>query len=218
MTHHQGGLRDLCSQLLLIHLGTYYRAVSHQTESIMLFFLEFLSHLKERLAILEIYMINTETSSILSNLYENSDSGCSIRDCQRIGRYNSNSTRPRPMLAILSTNAEVRYVLTHRSSLPSSITIKPDRSSSERRVEKILLSKRWKLIQVGSDRRSIKISNSCLYLNGSLRGKVVNFTYSQVPFLGDLAPTLSNLSNISAPTGDDIQSPPSQTPVPPSSN
>ena len=123
----------------------------------------------------------------------------------------------RPILAILSTTAEVRYVLTHRSSLPSCITIKPDHSSSERRVEKILLSERWKLIQAGSDCHSIKISNSCLYLNGSLCGKVVDSTYCQVPFLGDLAPTFSDLSNTAAPTGDDIQSPPSQTPAPSSS-
>ena len=57
MAHHQGGRRDLCFQLLLIHLGAHYQVVSHQTESTMLLFLEFLSHLKERLATLEIYMI-----------------------------------------------------------------------------------------------------------------------------------------------------------------
>ena len=85
-------------------------------------------------------------------------------------------------------------------------------------VEKILLSERWKLIQIGSDHRSFKISNTRLYLNGRLHGKVVDSTYSLVPFLSDLAPTLSNLSNTSAPNGDDIQSPPTQTPTPSSSN
>ena len=69
-------------------------------------------------------------------------------------------------------------------------------------------------VQIGVQLKSV----THVYHNASLRSKVVNFTYSQVPFLGDLAPTLSNLSNTSAPTGDDIQSPPSQTPAPSSSN
>ena len=159
----------------------------------------------------------TETSSILSKLYEDSNPGCSIRDCHRIGKYSGNSAHPRPILATLSTTAEVRHVITHCSSLPSSISIKPDRSSSERKVEKILLSERWKLIQSGSDRRTIKISNSHLYLNGHLHGKVVDSTYCLAPFLGDLAPTLSNLSNTSGSNGDDNQCSLPQIPAPSSS-
>ena len=94
-----------------------------------------------------------ETSSVLLKLYEDSNPECSIRDCQRqrIGRYSDNSTRPRPLLATLGTTVETRYVLTHYSSLSSSI--KPDRSS--KKDEKILLSERRKLIEAGSDCRSI---------------------------------------------------------------
>ena len=73
------------------------------------------------------------------------------------------------------------YVLTCRSSLPSSVSIKPDHSSSERRVEKILIPERWKLIKAGSDCHSIKINNLRLYLYGHLHGKVFNSTYSLAP-------------------------------------
>ena len=51
-----------------------------------------------------------EMSSILSKLYDDSSPGCSILDCQHPGGYSDNSTRPRPILATLSTTAEVRYM------------------------------------------------------------------------------------------------------------
>ena len=145
-----------------------------------------------------------ETSSVLSKLYDDSNPRCSTCDCQRIGRYSGNSTRPRPILATLSTTAEVRYDLTHHSSLPSSISIEPDQSFEK--IVKILLLERRKLIEAGSDHRSIKISNSCLYLNGRLHNKVVNSTYSLAPTIGDLLPTLPNLYNTSVSNGDDNQS------------
>ena len=121
---------------------------------------------------------------------------CSVRDCQRLGRYNCSSNHPSPVLVTVNSTAQVRHVLTHHRSLPSPITVKPNRSISERKIVKILFTERWKLIQAGSDRRSIKLRSSCLYLNGHLHGKVVNDAYSMAPFLSNLAPELSDLSNV----------------------
>ena len=129
---------------------------------------------------------------------------------QRLGKYNSSSGRPRPILVTLNSTAQVSHVLAHRHSLPSHVSVKPDHSFSERKSERILLSERWKLIQAGSDRRSIKLRNSSLYLNGRLHGKVVNGTYSLAPFLSflsDLAPELSDLSDVSSDSHSSPSSP-----------
>lgn len=127
-------------------------------------------------------------TSVLSDIEGDSNITCSVHDCS--------GNCPRPVLVALNSTAQVRHVLMHHHSLPSPITVKPDRSISERKIVKILLTERWKLIQAGLDRRSIKLRSSCLYLNGRFHGKVVNDTYSMAPFLSDLAPELSDLSNV----------------------
>ena len=129
-----------------------------------------------------------------------------IRDCQCLGKYNSSSNRPRPILVTLNSTAQVSHIRAHRHSLPSHVSVKPDHSFSKRK-SRILLSERWKLIQAGSDRRSIKLKNSSLYLNGGLHGKVFNGTYSLVPFLNDLAPELSDLPDVSSDSHSSPSSP-----------
>ena len=146
-------------------------------------------------------------ASVFSDIEDESNLMYPIRDCQRLGKYNSSSGRPRPILVTLNSTAQVSHVLAHRHSLPSHVSVKPDRSFSERKSERILLSERWKLIQAGSDRRSIKLRNSSLYLNGRLHGKVVNGTYSLAPFLSDLAPELSDLSDVSSDSHSSPSSP-----------
>ena len=90
----------------------------------------------------------SEACSILSNL-EKDDIKWNVRDCRRIGKYNIDNVRPRPMLVTLNSTAEVRLILTNYSALPPTVTVKPDRSLSERKVDKILMSERWKLIKAG---------------------------------------------------------------------
>ena len=70
-------------------------------------------------------------------------------ETRRIGKYNSDHSHPHPLLVMLNSTAEVRHVFAHRRFLPSPIIVKPDRSPAERKVEKILLSERWNLIQAG---------------------------------------------------------------------
>ena len=54
---------------------------------------------------------------------------------------------------------------------------------------------RWKLIESGVDRHSIKLRKSSIFVSGQLHGKVINFQFTSSPNLDDLAPTLSNLPN-----------------------
>jgi hypothetical protein len=62
-----------------------------------------------------------EVSSILLNVELESDHHSTICDCHRIGRYNPNADRSRPMLVSLSSTADVRNILSLRRSLPSHV-------------------------------------------------------------------------------------------------
>lgn len=121
-----------------------------------------------------------EVSSILSNLELGPNQSSSIRDCHRLGKYVSDSLRPRPLLVQLNSTADVYKVLSKRHNVPSSVSIKPDLSPANRKIEALLLKERWQLIESGVDRRSIKIRGSNIYVNNQLHGKVVDFILSLV--------------------------------------
>ena len=99
----------------------------------------------------------------------------------------------RPILVLLNSTADVRNILSKCHSLSSPVSIKPDRSTTERRIEAILLKERWKLIQLGMDRCSIRLRNSAIYVNSRLNGRVTVSVFMPTPTLGDLAPRLSTL-------------------------
>lgn len=136
-----------------------------------------------------------KASSIISDVEKNSHRESSIRDCHRLGKYASNNPRPRPLLISLNSTADVDNILSHRHLVPTGIVVKPDQSPEERKVEAILLQERWRLIESGVDRPSIKLRKSSIFVSGRLHGKVINFVFTLSPNLGDLAPTLSTLSN-----------------------
>ena len=119
-------------------------------------------------------------SLILSNLELGPNRSSSIRDCHRLGKYVSSSVRPRPLLVQLNSTADVSKVLSKRHSVPSSISIKPDLSLADRKIEALLLKERWQLIQSGIDRRFIKVRGSKIFVKNQLHGKVVDSTLSLV--------------------------------------
>ena len=133
-------------------------------------------------------------SQIVSNVEQESDHRSSIRDCHRLGKYISSKSRPRPLLVFLNSTADVNNILSHRHLVSSPIVVKPDRSPEERKVEATLLQERWKLIESGVNRLSIKLRGASIYVNGRLHGKVTSSVFSLSPNLGDLAPNLSTLS------------------------
>ena len=75
----------------------------------------------------------------------------------------------RPLLVTLSSTADhsVRSILSnHNNSSVTSISIKPDLPTAERKANAILLKERWSLIGTGVDRKSIRICGYKLYVNG----------------------------------------------------
>ena len=100
-----------------------------------------------------------------------------IRDCFRLGKYTPQLKHPRPLLVILNRTANVRAVLTNRSSVPTPYRMKPDLSPEERKVDTILLKHRWSLIQSGVDRKDIKLSANRLYVKHALYEIVKDLTF-----------------------------------------
>jgi len=66
----------------------------------------------------------------------------SIRDCFRLGKYNPNRSKPRPILVKLAWAFDADIVLYNRSKVPNGILIKPDMNPEERKIEAALLSER----------------------------------------------------------------------------
>ena len=133
-----------------------------------------------------------EVSSIISNLEKDSDHNSLIRDCRRVGKYDSGRSRPRPVLVILNSTADVHNILSRRRLLTSPVFIKPDLSPASRKIEAFLLKERWRLINSGNDRRCIKIRGPSIYLNGQLHGRVIEtesgFSLTSKPGDSELQP------------------------------
>lgn len=138
-------------------------------------------------------------SSVLSNV-DSSFGANSIRDHFRLGKYNKEAVRPRPILIKLNKTKEVASIMSNRRNLPSTLLIKPDLSPAERRREAALMKEQWSLIQSGVDRKSIKIRGNNLLVDG-----LVHANYNGV----NIAPSVPLLSghsgNFSEPLTRSLQ-------------
>lgn len=112
-------------------------------------------------------------SRIITKVDENINP-LSIRDLHRLGKYQEQSKRPRPILVRFNRAIDVSILLSKASSLPNSIRIKPDLTPDERKTESILLKERWALIQKETERKAIKIRGSRIFVNNKLHGEVKN--------------------------------------------
>lgn len=110
-------------------------------------------------------------SETLSSVVGSIDSS-SIRDLYRIGKYDPNSNRPRPVLAKLIRATDVSAILSKKTTLPSHVFVRPDRTKEERLRYQSLMKERWILIQAGVERRDIKIRTDSIYVNNVLHGKL----------------------------------------------
>ena len=82
----------------------------------------------------------------------------------------------------MSRTCEVSSILRQHQKLKTcpGISIKPDMNPSERKVEFLLMSKRWNLIQSGVNKDQIKIRGNSIYVSNTKVGSVVILDYSQV--------------------------------------
>ena len=137
-------------------------------------------------------------STTISNLESGSNHKSSIHDCHCIRKYESSKSHP--ILVSLSSTFDFRNILSETHSLPSSVSIKSDRSVAERKDESMILRERWKLIHSGADCCSIRLRGSALYISGQLHGRVIESVFTLTPHLGDLAPHSCALSSNSPPS------------------
>lgn len=128
-------------------------------------------------------------ASIISGATGNSHG---VRDCRRLGKYNRESSRSRPILVSLNSTEDVRKLLSSRRSLPDHIRAKPDLSPDERQVEALLLKERWRLISSGELRQAIRIRGSSIFLNNNLHGRVINSTFKVFLSPDSIPPEVSN--------------------------
>ena len=95
-----------------------------------------------------------------------------VKDLYRLGKYDSKSECPRPLLIKFLRSSVVLNLLSSKYKLEAPIYIKPDLSPLERQKERLILKERRVQIDKGTERRNIKIRNNSLYIDNKLHCKV----------------------------------------------
>ena len=119
----------------------------------------------------------------------------SINDLYRLGRYDSEQSRPRPILVKFLRRIDVTTILSNRNKVKKPIIIKADMSKDERKVESVLLQERWKLIQKGTNRKHISIRKKEIFVGKLLHAKVVDQKLVQCRCQTGTTDTVSSPSN-----------------------
>ena len=114
--------------------------------------------------------------SVLATL-ESSFHSQSIKDCYRLGKFNPESNKPRPILVQFVRAVDVTNILAKRGKLVQPFYIKPDMTKEKCQVESILMKERWKLIQSGVPRNQIKVRNSSIYAYNKMHGRVIDTVF-----------------------------------------
>ena len=145
--------------------------------------------------------LQSDLSSVLKELSSLNSSltpDC-VKDTFRLGKYKSNSNRPRPILVKFLRSGDVQSILSNRKLLKSKISIKPNMTPEERNNEKILLAEHWSLLQREVNREIIKIRGN-IFVNNKIHGKVKQgqFCLSNIPTSDSTQPSTNTLT----PTSD----------------
>ena len=82
-----------------------------------------------------------------------------------LGKYSSDSARPRPVLVKFNSAGYVFNLLYNKKQCKG-ITVKIDLPLQARKIELLLLKERWQLIQKGQDRKAIRIKGNSIFLAG----------------------------------------------------
>ena len=96
---------------------------------------------------------------------------------------------------------DVSAILANKKSLSSPFTIKSDMSPEERKIESILLKERWSLIQIGHNRKQIKLSSNRIFVNNQLYGEVINSVFKCHSSTNVVTPLVENSMDLSS-SGD----------------
>jgi len=105
-----------------------------------------------------------------------------IKDCYHLGKYNSQSNRPRPLLVRPLRSTDASNILRNKSKLTSvtkfdsPIFTEPDLTPEERSLELLLLKERRRLIERGISHKQIKIRNYGIYIDNKPHCQVMGST------------------------------------------
>ncbi len=151
---------------------------------------------------------DTESAVIALKPTNSNVSDNSIKDCIRLGKYDTKRTRPRPLLVKMSNARDPLLILTNRFKLAATpeVSVKPDMTKDERSIESILLKERRRLINRGTESRTIKIRGKSLLISNKRHGYVENMEFHNTiePSLEDNQP----IQPIQSDSGDDQSSEP----------
>ena len=130
--------------------------------------------------------------SALKNLEKPIDAN-SIKYCYRLGKYNAQADKPRPVLVKFLRYKDVSNILGNKSKLSPLVFVKPDLTAEERAMESLLLKERRILIDKGVSRQHIKIRNQSLIVLNKVHAKIQN---SQLVIESPATATLDTSHNI----------------------
>uniref|UniRef100_A0A1X7VHC0 Uncharacterized protein n=1 Tax=Amphimedon queenslandica TaxID=400682 RepID=A0A1X7VHC0_AMPQE len=120
----------------------------------------------------------------------------SVRDLHRLGKYQSDSDRRRPIL--------------------------PDLSAHESTVRSVLLKEKCSLIKSGTEKRDVRLRSDSLYIGSRLCGRVIDGQFVKHPTLASAAPVLDNINSpiipVSPPVSGSDSDPHENDPSVPSSS
>jgi len=103
---------------------------------------------------------------------DNEIQSADIKDLYRLGKYDPENERPRPLLLKLLRSNMVFDILSSKTKLEAPIYIKPDMTYQERQKERVLLKERRPLIDQGTEQRHIKIRNDSIFVSNKFYCKV----------------------------------------------
>ncbi len=92
-----------------------------------------------------------------------------IRDHHRLGKYDQDRQRPRPILVQFVRSADVSSILSKTSSVEPPYSIQHYMTPAELARNAILLKKRWAIhTETGTDLKQIKIRKHSIFVEGNL--------------------------------------------------
>uniref|UniRef100_A0A1X7TK40 PHD-type domain-containing protein n=1 Tax=Amphimedon queenslandica TaxID=400682 RepID=A0A1X7TK40_AMPQE len=140
--------------------------------------------------------MDNDYNAVLSAI--GSDDQSLIRDCIRLGKFQSSNSKPRPILVKFNNMKTVQSILFRPNSASDhGISIKKDLSLHERKINSILLKERHRLItEENTAKNQIKIRRNKIFIRGRSHGEVRDNDFVPFPSLSDVAPSLSDLSPV----------------------
>ena len=139
--------------------------------------------------------LQKDVDSVLSALknLENPIDANSVKYCYRLGKYNAQVDKPRPVLVKFLRYTDVSNILGNKSKLSPLVFVKPDLTAEERAMEFLLLKERRILIDKGVSRQHIKVKNQSLIVHNKVHAKIQN---SQLVVESPATATLDTSHNI----------------------